>query len=236
MYIFYGGWVEMVEPNEVFLDTSGHIYDNYAQRLPDNEMSHNFYIRNRRIFTPLGDNPQKSDFVLLPISTPEMHYFAYLPDLKHDKYITKSESNGKRTKYTISNAFFEKFPNVPQPAKDVIIEYTPDNNSNFNSNYNSSVGTEHTHILDNNNTNVPQKTPAYFPIGVDRRQAIQNFRKERNNKHLIRKASIRSVADSESRFEVQTTRNSTRNRGGGRRTKRSSKRNKCSKRSKTRRS
>ena len=223
----------MVKPNEVFLDTSKQIYDNYAQRLPDKEMSHNFYIRNRRIFTPLGDNPKKSDFVLLPITTPEMHYFAYLPDLKRDKYITQYEPNGKTTKYTISKAFFEKFPNVPQPEEDVIIEYTPDNNRNFNSNFNSSVGTEHTRILDNN-TYVTQKTPAYFPIGVDRRQAIQNFRKERNNKHLIRKASIGSVGN-ESRFEVQTTNSNRNRRGGGRKTKRSSKCNKRSKRSKTRR-
>uniref|UniRef100_A0A6C0HJD4 Uncharacterized protein n=1 Tax=viral metagenome TaxID=1070528 RepID=A0A6C0HJD4_9ZZZZ len=217
----------MVEPNEVFLDTSGQIYDNYAQRLPDNEMSHNFYIRNRRIFTPLGNNPKKSEFVLLPISTPEKHYFAYLPDLKHDKYIT--ESNGKR--YTISKTFFEKFPNVPQPAKDVIIEYTLDNNSNFNSHFNSSVGNEPTRILDNN-TNVTQKTPAYFPIGVDPQQAIRNFRNER----LIRKASIGSVAGNESHFKVKHTLNSERNRRGGRKTKRSTKRNKRSKRGKTRRS
>ena len=224
----------MVEPNEFFLDTSEQIYKNYAQRLPDNEMSHNFYIRNRRIFTPLGDNPQKSDFVLLPITTLEMHYFAYLPDLKRDKYITQYEPNGKTTKYTISKAFFKKFPNVPQPEKDVIIEYTPDNNRNFNSNFNSSVGTEHTHILDNN-TYVTQKTPAYFPIGVVPQQAIQQFRKERNKNHLIRNASIRSVGN-ESRFEVQTTTNSNRNRrGGDRKTKRSSKCNKRSKRSKTRR-
>ena len=223
----------MAEPNEVFLDTSGQIYDNYAQRLPDNEMSYNFYIRNRRIFTPLGDNPQKSDFVLLPISTPEMHYFAYLPDLKRDKYITQYEPNGKRTKYTISNVFFEKFPNVPQPAKDVIIEYTLDNNSN--SNFNSSVGNENTHILDNN-TYVTQKTPAYFPIGVDPQQAIRKFRNERNKERLIRKASIGSVAGNESRFEVKHTLHSERNRRGGRKTKRSSKCNKRSKRGKTRRS
>lgn len=210
----------MVEPNEVFLDTSGHIYDNYAQRLPDNEMSHNFYIRNRRIFTPLGNNPKKSEFVLLPISTPEKHYFAYLPDLKHDKYIT--ESNGKR--YTISKTFFEKFPNVPQPNNAVAIEYTPDNNRNFNSNFNSSIGNDRTRILDNK-TYITQKTPAYFPIGVDPQKAILNFRKER----LIRNASIGSVAGNESRFEVQHRLNSERNRSrGGRRTKRS-------KRGKTRR-